>query len=286
MVGRDYPDIRLVEAETNLGFAPAIRWATELAGGDWLAVVNNDAVLEPSCLLALLDAGAANPRIGSVNPQVRFLTRPERLNTTGLVIDRLGIAADRRAGMPIPIHEDPQIQIFGCSGCVALYRMEMLRGIGGFDPEFFAYAEDADVAWRARMAGWTAIYVSAAVAFHRGSATLGDASARKYELVGRNRVRLIAKNATTAQLRNWGWAMILYDLAYVFFVGAKERTLAPLRGRLWGLREWTTARRAGAVRQPVEFDRALGWLDAWRMRRAYARAASADDDQSPLWFER
>ena len=81
-----------------------------------------------------------------------------------------------------------------------------------------AFGEDADVAWRARTAGWSCVYVPASVAYHHGSATAGEASALKYFLVGRNRMRLLAKNATGGQLVRWGWAMALYDLAYVAFV--------------------------------------------------------------------
>ena len=57
-----------------------------------------------------------------------------------------------------------------------------------------------------------------AVAYHHGSATAGEASDFKYHLVGRNRVRMLARNATRGQLIRWGWGMVLYDLAYVTFV--------------------------------------------------------------------
>ena len=151
----------------------------------------------------------------------------------------------------------------------------MLDANGGFDASFFAFGEDADVAWRARAAGWTCLYVPAGVAYHHGSATAGEASAGKYFLVGRNRVRLLAKNATRSQLARWGWAMALYDLAYVAFVAVAERSLSPLRGRLAGLREWRAYRRAGAAgRGAAPLAAPTGPLGAWRQRRAYAKGAS------------
>ena len=149
----------------------------------------------------------------------------------------------------------------------------MLDAIGGFDASFFAFLEDADVAWRARMAGWRSLYVPGAVAYHHGSATAGEASPFKYFLVGRNRMRLLAKNAATGQLLRWGWAMALYDLAYVGFVAATDRTLAPLRGRLAGLREWRRYRRAGApTRRPIALSAPTGPLGTFRQRAAYRRA--------------
>jgi GT2 family glycosyltransferase len=152
--------------------------------------------------------------------------------------------------------------------------MSMLKEIGGFDPRFFAFMEDADVSWRARMAGWRCLYEPRAIAYHHGSATAGEGSARKYELVGRSRVRLIAKNASRSQLLRWGWAMVLYDLAYVVFVLATDRTLAPARGRLSGLAEWRAWRKSGAPgRREVPMAGGLGWVMALRMRAGYRRSA-------------
>ncbi len=269
------PRAQLVELPENQGFAPAIVRGTILARGDWLALVNNDAQLEPDSLALMLAAGESDPRVGIVTLQVRFASAPDRINTAGLEIDKLGITYDRLAGRPVREGGGAgPIEVFGASACVALYRLDMLRKIGGFDPEFFAYAEDADVSWRARMAGWRCLYEPRAIAYHHGSATLGEGSARKYELVGRNRVRLIAKNATTGQLLRWGWAMALYDLSYVLFVALTERTFAPGRGRIAGLRQWRSARTAGrSGRRPVQLAGAAGWLHALRMRSAY-RAAS------------
>jgi GT2 family glycosyltransferase len=274
MVADRHRGARLVELGENEGFAPAVARATELAQGHWLVLVNNDALLDPECLALLWQAGESDPSVGAVTCQVRFADRPEVINTAGLELDKLAVCYDRLAGQPASDGGAPT-EIFGASGCVAAYRLSMLRAIGGFDPAFFAYLEDADVAWRARMAGWRCLYEPRAVALHHGSATLGEGSALKYELVGRNRIRLIAKNATLGHLLRWGWAMALYDLAYITFVALSDRTLAPARGRLRGIREFRSARRAGlATRRPIELSGTAGWLGALRMRAAYRRGGS------------
>lgn len=273
MVRDRHQHIRLIELSQNEGFAPAIVRATAATSSEWLLIVNNDAWVEPDALRLLVTAGNSDPRVGSVTAQVRFATSPNRINTAGLEIDNLGIAYDRLAGEPVePSQSAEPVEVFGASGCVSAYRSSMLRAIGGFDASFFAYLEDADVAWRARMQGWRCLYEPKAVAYHHGSATLGDGSSMKYELVGRNRVRLIAKNATTAQLVCWGWAMVLYDLVYVVFVGLTERTLAPARGRARGLQDWATYRTAGRRgRATTRLCGSAGWLLAFRMRSAYRR---------------
>ena len=152
----------------------------------------------------------------------------------------------------------------------------MLTAIGGFDPAFFAYLEDVDVAWRARAAGWRAVYEPAAVAHHRGSATSREGSAFKYRLVGRNRMRLLAKNATGEQLLRYGVAMVAFDLAYVVFAGVTDRTVAPLMGRMQGLRGWRAARALGAAtRGPARARPARsGWLGALGQWRGYRRGGT------------
>jgi GT2 family glycosyltransferase len=264
---------RVLRQGRNLGFAGGVARGLEAAAGEWVLLVNDDAELEPDAVGPLLSAGRSEPRAGTVTGQVRFHARRDLINTAGLVVDRLGVAYDRLAGAPAR-DGGPVEEVFGASACVALYRRAMLDTVGGFDASFFAFGEDADVAWRARMAGWSALYVPASVAYHRGSATAGEASRAKYFLVGRNRMRLLAKNATARQLACWGWGMALYDLAYVAFVAATHQTLAPLRGRVTGLREWGRYRRAGAAaRRPIALAPPSGPLGAWRQRAAYRRAA-------------
>ena len=135
-----------------------------------------------------------------------------------------------------------------------LYRREMLDSLGGLDRSFFAYLEDADLAWRARMAGWRCVLAPRAVALHRHSATLGHGSRAKHVLVGRNRVRMLAKNATARQLRRRLVGIVVYDLLYVAHEAVRGRTLAPLAGRLRGLARVALVPRRGpfgATRGPT-----------------------------------
>jgi GT2 family glycosyltransferase len=268
MVRARFPDVRLLVLDENLGFAGGVDAGVRAGDGDWVLLVNNDAEVEGDAIALLLDAADGHADVGTVTGQVRFYDRREVINTAGLVVDRLGIGYDRLAGSPAQPAGPPE-EVFGASGCVAMYRRAMLEQVGGFDPSFFAFQEDADVAWAARMHGWRCLYVPGSVAYHHGSATIGESSAWKYELVGRNRIRLLAKNATRSQLLAWGWAMLLYDLAYVVFVALTDRTLAPARGRLTGLREWPRYRAAGrSRRRPAPLAPPAGFLGALRMRSA------------------
>src|SRR4051794_17392411 len=266
-------DVEVLRPGTNLGFAGGVAHALAATQGEWVALVNDDAELEPDHLRLLLEAGRSADDVGTVTGQVRFMSRPDTINTAGLGMDKLGVAYDRLAGASAIDGGDVE-EVFGASACVVLYRRDMLNAIGGFDPAFFAFMEDADVAWRARMRGWRALYVPAAVAYHHGSATAGEASDLKYHLVGRNRIRMLARNATTGQLIRWGWAMALSARAYAAFVALTDRTLAPLTGRREGIRNWKAYRRAGkGARRKVELAAPTGPLGTWRQRRAYRKAS-------------
>jgi GT2 family glycosyltransferase len=154
----------------------------------------------------------------------------------------------------------------------------MLDEIGGFDGGYFVYLEDADVAWRAQMAGWRTLYVPDALVWHEHSATSRHGSSFKYFHVGRSRVRLLARNADARHLLRHGVQILAYDLAYVVFVAVTDRTLAPLRGRLAGLREWRAARgKMAERRRRIELERRQGFVAALRRRRAWARGSARED---------
>jgi GT2 family glycosyltransferase len=273
LVREHCPRARLLEPGANIGFAGAVRRGAEIAAGTWIALVNDDALIERAALAQMLAAGERSERIGAVAAQVRFSGARGRINSAGIEVDALGIATERLAGRFIAEAGAPA-EVFGASACCALYRARMLTEIGGFDERFFAYQEDVDVAWRARASGWTAVYEPTAIAYHRGSASTGEGSRHKYFLVGRNRVWLLARNATRAQLAKALPLILLYDCAYVIYVALSDHTLAPLWGRLAGLRRWRALRREScAWRRPVPLRHAReGWRGALRQHRAYRRA--------------
>ncbi len=260
----------VVEGSPGLGYAGAVERGLAVARGEWIALVNDDCLVEPGALAEMLDAGSVSPAIGSVAAQIRFADRPGTVNSAGIELDRLGIARERRLGEPALSVERSGIEVGGASGTLGLYRRAMVDEVGGFDGTFFAYLEDADLAWRAQMAGWRCVLAPRAVALHHHSATLGHGSAAKHRLVGRNRVRMLAKNATARRLRAGLVPILAYDLLYVAHVAVTGRTLAPLTGRLEGLVEWRRYRAAGrAGRRELELPQSPGLRAALARNRVY-----------------
>jgi GT2 family glycosyltransferase len=271
LVRERFPAIKVVALDRNEGFAGGVSRGIDQARGEWIAVFNNDTTVEPDAVAVMLEAGRLHPRVGAVAAQMRFADRRDVLNSAGLELDRLGIAADRLVGKRVDNH-GPRLpyEVFGATGGAAIFRRDMLNQVGGFDESYFAFFEDADLAWRAHSHGWRALYAPEAVVYHHHSATAQHGSPAKLYLVGRNRVRTLAKNATVGMLLVNGPWMLAYDAAYVAFASVTGRTLAPLRGRLHGLREWRAYRRAGTGhRRPLRLRRPLGFRRALQRHKRY-----------------
>jgi GT2 family glycosyltransferase len=267
---RTRPGVTTVPGRPELGFAGGVEAGLAVACGEWVALVNDDCAVEQDALCELLEAGTRDARIGSVAAQIRFASRPETINSAGIEVDELGVARERRVGEPAAACETDPVDVFGASAALALYRRTMLDEVGGLDSSFFAYLEDADLAWRARAAGWRCVLAPRAVAYHHHSPALGHGSAAKYLLVGRNRVRMLAKNATASQLRRNLARIVLYDLVYVAYAAAADRTLAATAGRLKGLREWRAYRTAGRrYRHELRLAPSPGIAHARRRNEAY-----------------
>jgi GT2 family glycosyltransferase len=274
MLRREFPDVALVENDANLGFPAAVNAALPRTTGEWIVLLNNDATIDRAALQRVF-AEPLPADVGAVAMQMRFAARPDLVNSAGIGLDVLGIAYDRFLGEPVAAAGTERSEVFGACGGAAVLRRAMLDDIGGIDSDIFLYLDDVDVAWRARMAGWRVLYVPDAVVWHHHSATTSHGSDLKYFHVGRNRVRLLARNAHRRQLLRHGPAMLAYDLAYVAYVAAVDRSLAPLRGRLAGLREWRALRAEGAARRrPLALERRRGLRAALRRRRAWSVGAT------------
>ena len=268
-VARELPRVRWIQLDGNHGFPTAVNHGLRATSGEWVLLLNNDATIERQALRRILERPIPDD-VGTIALQMRFADRPEIVNSAGIGVDVLGVAFDRFLGEPADGPASEPAEVFGACAGAALYRRAMLDDIGGFDSGIFLYLDDADVAWRARMAGWRALYAPDAVVWHAHSATTKHGSSFKYFHVGRSRVRLLARNADGRQLRRHGLQMLAFDLGYVAFVAARDRTLAPLRGRIAGLREWRAVRaEAAGLRRPVELERRQGFAAALRRRRAW-----------------
>lgn len=259
-----FPSIRLVSNERNTGFCAGNNQAFAASQAPYLAILNNDAAPEPGWLAAMVEALDSSPDVGMIAPKVLQWRDHMLLDSAGIAPDRTGTVWQLGAARRDPGQAEPTCEVFGPGGAAALYRRTMLDDVGSFDEDFFAYLEDADLAWRAQLAGWRCLYVPAARVYHRHSATSGRSSPFKAYHLGRNKWWTIVKNYPSPQVW-WNLPLIVGRelLATLYYLLSGNR--AALRGRLdalRGLRRMLDKRRVVQRRATVE-----GRARAWRLRR-------------------
>lgn len=271
-VGAKWPSIKVLRLPHNSGFGAGNNLAIQHSTGKYVALLNNDAYAEPDWLAKMIEVTEQYEDVGMIACKMLFADRPTIINSTGICIDRVGIAWDRHGGEVESNDTESPTEIFGPCGGAALYRRKMLSEIGLFDEDFFMYLEDVDLAWRARRIGWRCLYVPVARVFHYHSASSMEGSPFKGFHLGRNKVWLIAKNYPFAKL--WAYAPLLlgYDLAAVIYAVVARRDIHALRGRLAGLagarKMWRKRRAAASLRRDD-----LAWLSPielpWRVSHRY-----------------
>ena len=235
---------RVLELGANVGFATAVNRAAAASRGGALVVLNDDIAPEPGFLAALVarlqDAEMASGVLLKAE-------QPARIDTAGIVIDRCLGAYDHLQGLPLTALDGAPAP-FGPGGGAAAFRREAFDRVGGYDPGFFAYFEDVDLALRLRLAGARCALATDARALHIGSATLGYASLEKAVLVGASRGRIVRKYGLLRHPATAAWVLATEALTSAELL-RRHRSLRPLRARAAGF----AACRERAPRPPAEF---------------------------------
>lgn len=194
------PNTQTIFLSRNSGFCEANNLAFTKARGEWIALLNNDAVAEPNWLEELARYGDPARQIGMLGGKILFADPEGVIDKAGHLIYWDGQNRGRGTMEKDVGQYDKDEEILWPDACAALYHRRIFEETGGFDETFFAFGDDADLGMRARFLGWKAWYVPSAVVHHRHSATAGAYSPLKIMLVERNRLLLAIKNFPLALL--------------------------------------------------------------------------------------
>ncbi len=271
----------------NTGFAAAVNTAIAATDAPWVLSLNPDCAPRPDFVSRLLAGVAAHDPTGRAGSATGRLVRAEGdvlapvpvLDAAGMVVTPSGRHLDRGAGEPDDGRYGTPAWVFGGTGAATLYRRAALADVaypGGevFAVPFFAYREDAELAWRLQWRGWRCLYEPQAVAAH-GRRFRPEGGRRGHAEINRHSVR--NRFLLRAHCADLGWHVrclphwLLRDLAVVAACLTVERGSLGGLGEAWRLRRdagtrrrWVLGRRSAPSRQVSRWFRKRGWTEEIR----------------------
>lgn len=190
-IKKNYPGIKVVELSQNKGFAGGVNAGIQASSGKMVALLNNDAVADENWLRELVASLDAADIAAS---KILHYDNSELIDSTGEFISRWGIAYPRGRNEIDLGQYDTQTEIFAASGGASIFKKAVIEDIGGFDERFFAYLEDVDLSFRARLRGYRVIFAPKAKIYHRiGGTSSNFGSFTRYHFI-KNSAFLYFKN--------------------------------------------------------------------------------------------
>ncbi len=178
----------LIRNAKNEGFAGGNNRAFERASGEWMFLLNNDAIVEPDAIAALMEFVRGRNDVGSLACRIHRREEPNVFDSAGLLLYPDGVGRPRGWQEKDLGQYDRADEVIAPHGCACAYRKQMLTDTGAFDEVYFCYLEDLDLGVRAQLLGWKCWYVPTSRVLHHKSATAGNYSKFKAYHVERNRI--------------------------------------------------------------------------------------------------
>ena len=280
----------------NIGFAAGQNQAIRAAHGDWLLCLNPDVLLAEDFIVRLFEALSLHTEAGAIcGKLLRWVPsaeveRTHIIDSTGIYFTRNMRHRDRGAEETDNGQYDRLQWVFGATGAAAMFRRPFVEAVSVdgefFDEDFFAFREDADLAWRAQLMGWKCLYVPSAVAWHVRRVTPERREQLSHEISIKNRFLMRGKNASGWLCWRLFWPVGWRDLMIFGYAVVRDRRL--LTAMLYPLGNFSRVRhkrRIIQLRRRVT-DRRLIWWFCDTPRAAFAdveaSAAPASMPSAPI----
>ena len=218
-IQKHFPACSLICLDQNYGFCRAVNEGIKRAKSPYVILLNNDTKARPDFARKLLDAMQADKRRFSCAARMLQYHAPDLLDNAGDFYCAFGWGIARGKNKPAASYAKGSKIFSSCAGA-AIYRKELVERLGGFDEAHFAYLEDMDLSYRAKIHGYYHWYVPEAEVLHIGSATSGSRY-NHFKVIhsAGNNVYLIYKNMPFLQiLLNAPFLLAGFLIKYLFFV--------------------------------------------------------------------
>jgi Predicted glycosyltransferases len=232
-ISENYPEFALIQNGDNRGFAAAVNQGIMISSSEYIFLLNNDVELEPDCISNLIKCIEKDKNTFAVSSKMVQYTDRNKMDDAGDEYTIFGWTRKVGDGKSPDLYTTERETFSACAGA-ALYRKSILDEIGYFDENFFAYMEDVDISYRARIRGYKCVYCPEAVVYHIGSGTSGSKyNEFKIKSAARNNVYVPYKNMPWPQLAlNVIFLLTGYLIKYLFFFRKRQGNIY-----LNGLRE-------------------------------------------------
>ena len=218
-IAAEFPWVRLIRNDRNLGFTGAGNQGAREARGRWYVLLNPDAFAEPDWLERLVAAAARHPQVASFTSRQMVAEEPGLLDGLGDVMSITGIPY-RGGYLNRDEGQAREGEVFSPCGAAMMIDRALFLRLGGFDEDFFCYGEDVDLGYRLQLAGEPTLLVPDATIHHVGSASTGGRKSEFAVFHGtRNRFWVLFKNTPALLLP---LVVPLHLMALVLIYARKE----------------------------------------------------------------
>ncbi|MDD6661255.1 MAG: glycosyltransferase family 2 protein [Lachnospiraceae bacterium] len=218
-VRETYPEVTVKRFEENRGFCGAVNEGIRMTKTKYVVLLNNDTIVYPAFLEELVSAMEHETNCFAGSSRMVQMQDSSKMDNCGDFYCALGWAFTPAKGKSAVLYDRGREVFSACAGA-AIYLRRVFDEIGLFDEAHFAYLEDVDVCWRARIAGYRNLYVPDAIVRHVGSATSGSVyNEFKVRHSSRNSIYLIYKNMPLLQIvLNLPFLIVGFAVKFLFFV--------------------------------------------------------------------
>lgn len=193
------PQVTVYRLDGNRGFSAAVNYGIIHSNSEYVVLLNNDTIATETWLQNLIESIESAPEAFSYSSKMIQYYSPEQIDNAGDEMTFFGWAYQEGHGANINSYCTNREIFSSCAGS-AIYRKKVFDTIGLFDENFFAYLEDVDIGYRARLAGYKNYYCASSLVYHIGSATTGHGyNPLKVKLSARNSFYLLYKNFSVLQ---------------------------------------------------------------------------------------
>lgn len=217
-VASQYSWVHIIELSENFGFSRAVNEGIRAARAPYVLLLNNDTEVEPDFLKEMVEGIQRHKKAFSCQAKMIQFHDRDKMDDGGNYYCALGWAFAEGKGKAAEYY-DKEKKIFSSCAGAAIYRKKIFEKIGYFDDEHFAYLEDLDVGYRARIYGYENWYIPGAVVYHVGSGTSGSRYNQfKIRYSSRNNIYMIYKNMPLLQIiLNLPFLLVGFGMKILFF---------------------------------------------------------------------